>query len=126
MVLELELRVQHGSDWSALAPVMRVFFTYVLSFIFLGTYWNNHHHMLHATNQGRGALGESASAVLAVAHAVRHRLDGRERVRAPDAPNLSAAISHCDDSSIFSRRLTRVDSTARTPKAPERAQDGRR
>ena len=67
---------------------MPVLLTYVLSFIFLGIYWNNHHHMLHVTERVNGAcpLGEPAPAVLAVARAVRHRMDGREPLRpAPTA-----------------------------------------
>jgi uncharacterized membrane protein len=55
-IMVLELRVPHGDDWSALAPVAPVFLTYVLSFIFLGIYWNNHHHMLHATTRINGAV----------------------------------------------------------------------
>src|SRR5438309_8342645 len=52
----LELRVPHGDDWSALSPLIPVFLTYVLSFVFLGIYWNNHHHMLHATARINGAI----------------------------------------------------------------------
>ena len=55
-IMVLELRVPHGSDWSALAPIAPVFVTYVLSFVFLGIYWNNHHHMLHATRRINGAV----------------------------------------------------------------------
>jgi len=55
-IMVFELRVPHGSDWSALAPVMPVFFAYILSFVFLGIYWNNHDHMLHATTQINGAV----------------------------------------------------------------------
>src|SRR5213595_1610505 len=55
-IMVLELRVPHGDDWSALAPLVPVFLTYVLSFVFLGIYWNNHHHMLHATSRVNGAV----------------------------------------------------------------------
>ena len=55
-IMVLELRVPHGDDWAALAPVVPVFFTCVLSFVFLGIYWNNHHHMLHATTRVNGAV----------------------------------------------------------------------
>jgi uncharacterized membrane protein len=55
-ILVLELKVPHGSDWSALRPVLPVFLTYVLSFVYLGIYWNNHHHMLHATKKIRGGV----------------------------------------------------------------------
>ena len=55
-IMVLELRVPHGDDWTALAPLVPVFITYVLSFVFLGIYWNNHHHMLHATSRVNGAI----------------------------------------------------------------------
>ena len=55
-IMVLELRVPHGDDWSALAPLVPVFLTYVLSFVFLGIYWNNHHHMLHAAHRINGKI----------------------------------------------------------------------
>ena len=55
-IMVLELRVPHGTDPPALRPLIPVFLTYVLSFIFLGIYWNNHHHMLHATERVNGAV----------------------------------------------------------------------
>jgi TMEM175 potassium channel family protein len=55
-IMVLELRVPHGTDAAALRPLIPVFLTYVLSFIFLGIYWNNHHHMLHATERVNGAI----------------------------------------------------------------------
>lgn len=45
-IMVLELRVPHGADLSALVPVAPVFLTYILSFVYLGIYWNNHHHLL--------------------------------------------------------------------------------
>src|SRR5205085_3736202 len=45
-IMVLELRVPHGSDLATLRPLLPVFLTYVLSFIYLGIYWNNHHHLL--------------------------------------------------------------------------------
>jgi uncharacterized membrane protein len=53
-IMVLELKVPHGTDWSALRPVIPSLLTYLLSFIFLGIYWNNHHHMLHATERIHG------------------------------------------------------------------------
>jgi uncharacterized membrane protein len=47
-IMVLELRVPHGDDLAALAPVLPRFLSYVLSFIYVGIYWNNHHHLLHA------------------------------------------------------------------------------
>jgi uncharacterized membrane protein len=55
-IMVLELRIPEGADWAALQPVLPVFLTYVLSFVILGIYWNNHHHMLHATEHVNGKV----------------------------------------------------------------------
>ena len=55
-IMVLELRVPHGSDLHALRSLVPVFLTYVLSFIFIGIYWNNHHHMLQATSRINGSI----------------------------------------------------------------------
>ncbi len=55
-ILVLELRVPRGADWGALRPLLPVFLTYVLSFVFLGIYWNNHHHMLHLADRINGGI----------------------------------------------------------------------
>ncbi len=55
-ILVLELKVPHAADWEGLRPLVPVFLTYVLSFVFLGIYWNNHHHMLHATERINGKV----------------------------------------------------------------------
>jgi TMEM175 potassium channel family protein len=55
-IMVLELKIPHGSDWAALEPVVPVFVTYVLSFVFLGIYWSNHHHMLQMTSRINGAM----------------------------------------------------------------------
>ena len=55
-VLVLEMKVPHGPDLQALAPVLPVFLSYVLSFVYLGIYWNNHHHMLHVTERVGGGI----------------------------------------------------------------------
>jgi uncharacterized membrane protein len=47
-IMVLELKVPHGADWNALSALWPVFFSYVLSFVFVGIYWNNHHHLMHA------------------------------------------------------------------------------
>ena len=47
-IMVLELKVPHAPEWHALVPLLGVFLSYVISFIFLGIYWNNHHHLLHA------------------------------------------------------------------------------
>ena len=55
-VMVLEMKVPHGEDLQALRPVIPVFLSYVLSFIYLGIYWNNHHHMLHTTESVTGPI----------------------------------------------------------------------
>jgi uncharacterized membrane protein len=55
-ILVLELKVPHDSDWAALTPMAPVFLTYVLSFIYLGIYWTNHHHLLHAADGITGGI----------------------------------------------------------------------
>jgi uncharacterized membrane protein len=54
MVLELKVPEHEGADLHALVPLAPVFLAYVLSFVFLGIYWNNHHHMLHACTKING------------------------------------------------------------------------
>jgi len=55
-VMVLELRVPHGTDFSALKPMVPSFVTYVFSFVMLGIYWNNHHHLLHAVERVTGRV----------------------------------------------------------------------
>ena len=55
-IMVLEMHVPHGTDLSALAPLIPVFLSYTLSFIFIGIYWNNHHHLLQATHQVNGRI----------------------------------------------------------------------
>jgi uncharacterized membrane protein len=55
-IMVLELRVPHGVDAAALQPLLPVFLTYVLSFVMLGIYWNNHHHMFHAVERVSGGI----------------------------------------------------------------------
>src|SRR5947209_12078143 len=55
-IMVLELRVPHGADWEALRPLVTSFLTYVLSFVNLGIYWNNHHHLLHTTETINGKI----------------------------------------------------------------------
>jgi uncharacterized membrane protein len=55
-ILVLELKIPEGADFAALSPLGPVFVTYVLSFIYLGIYWNNHHHMLQATRSINGKV----------------------------------------------------------------------
>ena len=55
-IMVLELKVPNGADWEALRPLTPVFLTYLLSFVFLAIYWNNHHHLLHTTNRINGKI----------------------------------------------------------------------
>lgn len=55
-IMVLELKVPHGADWESLRPLVPVFLTYVLSFIFLGIYWSNHHHMLQTASRINGRI----------------------------------------------------------------------
>ena len=55
-IMILELKVPHGSDLEALRPILPPFLTYVMSFVFLGIYWNNHHHLLHGTERISGKI----------------------------------------------------------------------
>ena len=55
-IMVLELHVPHGSDASALAAIAPSFLTYVLSFIYVGIYWNNHHHLLHTVMRVDGLI----------------------------------------------------------------------
>src|SRR6201991_4149628 len=55
-IMVLELKVPHGEDLSALEPLIPVFFSYVLSFVYVGIYWNNHHHTLQAVPSVNGAI----------------------------------------------------------------------
>jgi len=55
-VMVLEFRVPEGADLAALRPLFPVFLTYVLSFIYLGIYWNNHHHMFHLVDRVSGGM----------------------------------------------------------------------
>jgi TMEM175 potassium channel family protein len=55
-IMVLELKVPHGEGIETLAPLLPVFLSYILSFVYLGIYWNNHHHMLHVTQRVTGPM----------------------------------------------------------------------
>jgi uncharacterized membrane protein len=55
-IMVLELKVPHGEGLDTLVPLIPVFLSYVLSFVYIGIYWNNHHHMLHATHKVTGPV----------------------------------------------------------------------
>lgn len=55
-IMVLEMKAPHGAELSALVPLLPVFFSYVLSFIYVGIYWTNHHHLLHAVHKVDGRV----------------------------------------------------------------------
>jgi len=55
-IMVLELKVPHGTGWTTVEPLRPVLLTYVLSFVFLGIYWNNHHHMFHTVDRVNGSI----------------------------------------------------------------------
>ncbi len=55
-IMVLELKVPHGIEWNDLMSLVPVFFSYVMSFLYVGVYWNNHHHMLQATKRISGRI----------------------------------------------------------------------
>ncbi len=55
-IMVLEMKVPHGADFAALRPLTPVFLSYVLSFVYLGIYWNNHHHTMHAVHRVSGSV----------------------------------------------------------------------
>ena len=55
-IMVLELKLPHGADWPALRPLLPVFLTYVLSYVYLGIYWTNHHHLLHTVERVTGPV----------------------------------------------------------------------
>jgi len=55
-IMVLEIKVPHGNDFEALKPLIPVVISYILSFIYIGIYWNNHHHMMHTVKHITGAI----------------------------------------------------------------------
>jgi len=55
-IMVLELKLPRGADWQALSTLIPTFLAYILSFVFLGIYWNNHHHMFHAIQHVNGKV----------------------------------------------------------------------
>ncbi len=102
-IMVLELKVPHGADAAALRPLLPIFFSYVLSFVYIGIYWNNHHHLLHAAHQVNGRILWANLHLLFWLSLVpvRDRLDGRESfrgrargiVRRGSAPGRSRLLS---------------------------------
>jgi uncharacterized membrane protein len=55
-IMVLEMKVPHGTDWPAVQPLIAVLSSYILSYVFIGIYWSNHHHLLQASHQVNGAV----------------------------------------------------------------------
>ena len=55
-IMVLELKVPHGADWQALGGLVPLFLSYVLSFVYVAIYWNNHHHLLHTVTRVNGLI----------------------------------------------------------------------
>ncbi|BCM90953.1 potassium channel [Abditibacteriota bacterium] len=55
-IMVLEMKVPHGTDFASLRPILPVFLSYILSFIYIGIYWNNHHHMFQVVRHVRGPV----------------------------------------------------------------------
>ncbi|MBN9286080.1 MULTISPECIES: TMEM175 family protein [unclassified Flavobacterium] len=55
-IMVLEIKVPHDVDFNSLKPILPVFLSYILSFIYVGIYWNNHHHMMHTVKQVSGGI----------------------------------------------------------------------
>ncbi len=55
-IMVLELKVPHATDWTALTALVPVFLSYVLSFLYIAIYWNNHHHLMHTVEQVNGTI----------------------------------------------------------------------
>ncbi len=55
-IMVLEMKAPRGADWAALRPLLPVFLSYVLSFIYVGIYWNNHHHLIKACRRVNGGI----------------------------------------------------------------------
>jgi len=55
-IMVLEMKVPHGTDFESLEPLLPVFLAYVLSYVYVGIYWNNHHHLMHAVERINGSV----------------------------------------------------------------------
>src|SRR6516225_962490 len=75
-IMVLEMKVPHETTLAALKPVLPVFLSYVLSFVYVGIYWNNHHHMLHATRHVSGSVLWPISICFSGCLSCRLSLDG--------------------------------------------------
>ena len=81
-IMVLELKVPHGSKLEDLAPLFPNFMSYILSFIYIGIYWNNHHHMLHAVQKSKRKciMDKRPPFILAVLSSFCYRVDGGKQL----------------------------------------------
>ena len=78
-IMVLEMKVPHGTGLLALQPLISVFLSYILSFVYIGIYWNNHHHLMHAARHVNGSiLWANLHLLFWLIDTICHRLDGRE------------------------------------------------
>jgi hypothetical protein len=94
-IMVLEVKVPHGADWEAVRPEIPLFLTYVLSYVFLGIYWNNHHHMLHAAERVNGTILWANLHLLFWLSLIRSRPAGGGRRTSPGCRPPPTASSRC-------------------------------
>jgi hypothetical protein len=108
-IMVLEMKSPRGTGLAALRPLLPVFCSYVLSFVYVGIYWNNHQG--DTACRGWHPVGESAFVVLAVANPVRYRLDGGEPFCA-----LAGGLIRGGVTVRWNRLLLSDEDTDRTPR----------
>src|SRR5205823_2550023 len=79
-IMVLELRAPHGVEIDALRPLLPVFLSYVLSFLYLAIYWNNHHHLLHTVKHVSGGILWANLHLLSGSHSFRLRPRGLAKI----------------------------------------------
>ena len=99
-IMVLELKVPQGTNLAVLASNVPVFLSYVLSFVYVAIYWNNHHHLFHAVH--RILWGQPAPSVLAVAGAILDRVDGPEPFRSSADRRLWRLAADAGDRLVLS------------------------
>ena len=78
-IMILEIKVPEGHEFADLKPLIPKFLSYILSFIYVGIYWNNHHYLIHGMikSKRKNPLGKFAFIILVVLNSRCYRLDGR-------------------------------------------------
>ena len=85
-IMVLEMKVAHGGSLQDLRSVLPVFLSYVLSFVYVGIYWNNHHHMLHTVPQSRVEYSGPIFTSCSGSRCFRSPRDGWGRTTSPLSP----------------------------------------